>query len=150
MNTFGDLVLGWSDPVDWEFLLKFDHSFFPRPWSFDQWNTLSRDFNHLFIWKQSGEKVGFALFSYLKGDDNAHLLKICLLPSLRGTGASQEFWAQLVIQLKQNKMASVYLEVGSSNLAARGFYRKLGFVDLRTIKNFYSDGESAITMSLTL
>jgi hypothetical protein len=114
MNTFGELELGWSDPVDWELLLKFDHHFFPRPWTFDQWTTLSRDFNHLFTWKQGEEKVGFALFSYLKGDDIAHLLKICLLPAMRGTGVSLKFWSQLTAQLKQDQVSSVYT---AANLA---------------------------------
>lgn len=102
------------------------------------------------LWEKNGDPVGFALFSYLKGDDTAHLLKICLRPSLRGTGEASLFWRDLLPKLRELGASKVFLEVEESNLAAQKFYKRQGFHLLRTIKGYYSGGENAQVMLLEL
>lgn len=43
---------------------------------------------------------------------------------------------------------NLFLEVRESNLVARTFYEKMGFVIVGKRKNYYSNGESAILMLL--
>jgi ribosomal protein S18 acetylase RimI-like enzyme len=45
---------------------------------------------------------------------------------------------------------SIYLEVELPNQRAIGFYKKLGFVSLRTIKRYYSDATDALTMQMII
>jgi ribosomal-protein-alanine N-acetyltransferase len=44
----------------------------------------------------------------------------------------------------------VFLEVRISNVAAVGFYRKLGFEVERRIRHYYADGEAAYVMTRKL
>lgn len=94
--------------------------------------------------------MGLALFGIVDGDDTAHLLKVLLLESSRGSGAAQEFWIGIAKDLRVKGLKSVYLEVEAANLRAKSFYEKVGFQLLRVTKQYYSNGEAALIMSLTL
>ena len=52
--------------------------------------------------------------------------------------------------LRVAKAERVFLEVAESNHRARGFYRKVGFRELRRVKGFYHNGEAAFTMELAI
>jgi ribosomal protein S18 acetylase RimI-like enzyme len=129
---------------------KLDAEQFPTPWSNESWAHLNWDHHLLFIAEIEGTLVGFCLFSFIEGDDSAHLLKICLDSSHRGSGIADHFWLKIIHELKTLGGRSVYLEVEAQNVRAIHFYRKNHFKQLRTIKGFYSSGSDALTMSLTL
>jgi ribosomal-protein-alanine N-acetyltransferase len=98
-----------------------------------------------------GEELkGFALLGTVPGDDVAHLYKIVIAQTDRGSGTSQEFWAQITKQLVLFGITRVYLEVQGDNSRAINFYLKLGFKTLRKAKGFYSNGSDALIMELTL
>jgi ribosomal-protein-alanine N-acetyltransferase len=147
MNTTGKFMgQSWDELSE---VIEFDRHHFPQPWKAEQWQELDRKHSLLFQLKQK-ELLGFALFSRVKGDDLAHLLKICLSPELRGQGLALAFWTQIVEQLRLSGVSSVFLEVEETNLRAIHFYRKIGFEPLRLIKGFYSSGAHALTMQLML
>jgi ribosomal-protein-alanine N-acetyltransferase len=150
MNTFGELKKIWPLAHEWILLEEMDRNFFPRPWTLGQWQGLSETMHLLFYWQKASTPIGFALFSHVPSDDMAHLLKICILPEYRGSGEASLFWKQLVSALRTSEVEKIYLEVEESNKIAQNFYKKLGFLPLRTVKGFYSDGQAAITMLLTL
>jgi ribosomal-protein-alanine N-acetyltransferase len=149
MSTSGKL-LGLSPARDdLTKIFELDHNHFPRPWTKAEWMSMDSAHSLIYAWQKNGMD-GFALFHRVDGDETAHLLKICVLPELRGTGLIQEFWAELVKNLKFLGVGSVYLEVEKTNSRAVKFYQKMGFLPLREIKAYYSDGTAAVTMSLTL
>lgn len=150
MNTTGRINPNWVSSIHWPEVVRFDQEFFPRPWSLKDWEGLNQDNHELFSLTEASGLTGFALFSYLKGDETAHLLKICLQPGLRGSELAQNFWDELVTLLKQQEIKNVYLEVEETNFRARGFYKKVGFQELRIVKGYYSDGTSGVMMNLTL
>lgn len=133
-----------------EAIIELDRLHFPLPWSRHDWEKADPNHHKIFSWYENDQVIGFALFHFLKGDETAHLLKICVSPSVRGTSASAKFWTDIVSKLKLLGISSIYLEVEEGNHRARGFYQKVGFSPLRTIKGYYSDGSNAVTMSLTL
>jgi ribosomal-protein-alanine N-acetyltransferase len=104
----------------------------------------------LFQFAQDDKTIGFALFHLVPGDDVAHLLKILIVPEMRGEGFSPHLWTSTLQDLKNSGASSVYLEVAASNHRAIGFYEKCGFKQLRKSKAFYSDGEDALIMSMAL
>ena len=150
MNSIGKLLRVDSHEVIIEKVKEIDLKHFPNPWSHSEWTSLNWAHHHLYTFNLGEEILGFALFSIVAGDDVAHLLKICLCPSYRGTEVSKGFWISLLNELKQLGMSSVYLEVESTNLRAIKFYKKNNFEQLRVIKGFYSSGGDALTMNLTL
>jgi ribosomal protein S18 acetylase RimI-like enzyme len=56
----------------------------------------------------------------------------------------------MIHQLQIKGFRSVYLEVEATNFRAKSFYEKVGFNLLRRNKGYYSSGEDALIMSLTL
>ena len=147
MNTTGNFQVHTSFPDD---VIKLDFDYFPRPWTKDQWQNLNPSHNHLFSWTKENELLGYALFQYLSGDDTAHLLKILMLPKVRGSGESHAFWGELTYYLRAQRLKNLYLEVEATNAQAIGFYEKCGFNLLRRNKAYYSNGEDALIMSMTL
>lgn len=150
MNFTGNLRrILFNDPA-FNNVKRLDAEQFPTPWSSESWAGLNGDHHLLFITEAEGVLIGFCLFSFLDGDDSAHLLKICLDSSHRGSGLADSFWLQIINELKTLGIHSVYLEVEAHNERAIHFYRKNQFKQLRIIKGFYSSGSDALTMTLTL
>jgi ribosomal-protein-alanine N-acetyltransferase len=150
MNTTGELGRINSAHQSFSDIILLDQTQFPRPWTTKDWENLNWDNHQLFNWKQGGVTIAFALFGFVAADDAAHLLKICIHPSERGSGLSQAFWQQCQEQIRAGGANSIYLEVELPNQRAIGFYNKMGFVSLRTIKRYYSDGTDALTMQMII
>ncbi len=150
MNTTGKLGRLNSANPSFNDIILLDQTQFPRPWSTKDWEHLNWDHHVLLNWEQSGKTLGFALFGFVYGDDVAHLLKICVHSSERGSGLAQLLWQKCIQELTANGAKSIYLEVEVPNQRAIGFYKKLGFVSLRTIKRYYSDGTDALTMQMII
>lgn len=134
----------WGDAVD------LDLRYFPKPWTRPQWEDSDWEQNSLFGWMKLERLIGFALFFHLPGDPTAHLLKILMLPEQRQRGETVLFWRELSSSLKGAGAENVYLEVEEGNAPAIAFYEKIGFVKLRELRSYYSDGSNALAMSLTL
>jgi ribosomal-protein-alanine N-acetyltransferase len=151
MNITGKFIeLHKADIIFWPQVLELDSGSFPRPWKISDWESLNWSHHILVISALDQELRGFALFSLIPGDETVHLLKICIKKSYRGSSEAQFFWNEITDYLKDKIVKEVFLEVEAPNLAAIKFYQKVGFVSLRTIKSFYSDGADALTMNLTL
>lgn len=146
MNTIGEV----KEELPQEEVIHLDQTYFPQPWTWEQWRTLDSNLHKLFTLRTEGIIIGFALFSVSAFDDTAHLYKILVVPEFRGSGYSHDFWSKLKAKLSQSGLKSIYLEVETLNIRAVRFYNKEGFQTLREVKGFYSNGESAYIMQLTL
>ncbi len=150
MNTSGKKNIIKEELALPNVVMELDAEYFTFPWSKAQWEGNDFVLNKLYTWRNEDLIKGFVLLQMIPGDTTAHLLKICLRKEFQGTGESLLFWRELEVMFKQVQMTSIFLEVELTNKRAIGFYHKLGFKNLRLIKNFYSSGESAQTMLLTL
>lgn len=147
MSTIGKEV---KEGNHWSAIIEMDGRDFPNPWSRAEWDQL--DFNHhtLFTYVTENKLQGYALFQTLPGEPVAHLLKICIDPSQRGTRMASEFWTKIRQGLSELAHQAIYLEVALNNTRAIGFYRKMGFRELRVIRGYYSNGDDALVMDVTL
>lgn len=81
--------------------------------------------------------------------DEAHIGTIAVHPDFRRTGIGSRFLAGILLAAKAEGVLKAFLEVRSSNLAARALYQKFGFVEDGVRRHYYSDnGEDAIMMAL--
>lgn len=147
MNTTGEIRA--IAPTDVE-LQGLDQRFFPRPWKSSDWNSIEGKHHRLLGLFESNRLIGFALFHVAPSVDTAHLLKILLVPEVRGSGKADYFWKGLLDSLKSEGIQKIYLEVEESNQRAQRFYERQRFQVLRRAKAYYSDGEGAVMMQLTL
>ncbi len=147
MNTTGKLAI---EPLTTTDVLELDLAHFPTPWSAEQWHDLNPDQTILFTFRIQKTLIGYSLFGFSPDDDVTHLFKILIDPSFQHQGNAVLFWAQIVSALKLKKLSRVYLEVEASNSRAIHFYEKTGFKLLRHNKGYYSNGEDALMMELSL
>jgi len=133
-----------------EQLAEFDQSFFPQPWSKEDWSSLFHDFNpKLYILKSRDDKiVGVCLFDILAAMSQAHLYKIAIHKSFRNQGIAWPFFQKSMDAVKLFPVSNCFLEVSVENINAVKMYRAFGFEILTTKKRFYSNGEDAYAMQV--
>jgi ribosomal-protein-alanine N-acetyltransferase len=89
--------------------------------------------------------AGFAIMRY--GDDAAHLNLLAVDPAHRRRGVARA----LVQWLEETALTAgtfiIGLELREGNVAARAFYRTLGYRELGQIPGYYQGVESAIRMA---
>lgn len=80
----------------------------------------------------------------------AELLMIVVHPERRQQGEGHALLHEFEASCRQRNISELYLEVGESNLAARGLYSKAGFQKVGLRKDYYTqtDGtrDSAVIM----
>ena len=123
-------------------------------WSGDSWRSFltrpSHSSDYLLITLEEDELCGFILFSLDSFDGHHELLKIVVIPERHGDGIAQQLFKTSIAEIKTHyKFADIYLDVALSNKRAISFYKTLGFVEVRKMKKFYSDGADAIGMLLS-
>lgn len=122
-------------------------------WGIESWRDfLNSDpgFISLFTFRTPNNLGGLALFQLNPWSKQAHLIKIATRPEYRGLGVASEIFEFSRLALIQAGIEEIYLEVASLNARARAFYGKTGFNELCVKKQFYSDGEDAVAMLLSL
>lgn len=96
--------------------------------------------------------VGFAICN--KVLDEATLYNIAISPQNQGKGFGQILLKELIKQLQEQNILTLWLEVRESNTNARHLYEKLGFNEVDIRKNYYptssGERENAVVMALYL
>lgn len=94
--------------------------------------------------------IGYAIASYF--GEQADIQNILVTQTSRGRGAGRLLMTQLVSILNSLSVASIFLEVRASNLAAVNLYLSLGFEQIQKRRNYYpgvhGDREDALVFSL--
>lgn len=95
--------------------------------------------------------VGFAITQQVL--DEATLFNIAIDPDYQRQGIARSLLEQLIVELEQRDVLTLWLEVRESNARANALYDSLGFNTVTVRKNYYptADGrEHAIIMALPL
>ena len=119
---------------------------FPSPWGEDAYlPELTRPASVFLTAESAGAAAGYACaFAVL---DEGHLLKLAVRPDRRRRGIGRALLSALAAALWELGARELWLEVRAGNRAARGFYRRLGFVEVGVRRHYYSDtGEDAVVL----
>ena len=87
----------------------------------------------------AGAITAFAIMEL--GDERAHLMLLAVRPSHRRLGIGQRLLDWLLESARTAGMASIHLELRSTNDAARRFYRATGFYETVLVPGYYRGGE---------
>ena len=124
-------------------------------WSAKQFaDSLLTDGHLGLLLQKDGVALGFCLCRCVL--DEAELLHIALLPEAQGLGWASALWAQMRVLLLQKDVATVFLELRVSNVAALGAYCAWGFTQQGLRKKYYpavlegGEPEDALLMALIL
>ena len=116
-------------------ILQIECAAYAFPWNRNIFRGCLRDDYCCRVVEMDGEIAGYAIMSM--GKDEAHLLNLCVDPDRHGMGLGDQL-LQLVLDFaRRHKAVSTFLEVRPSNLAARRFYERRGFVEVGTRTNYY-------------
>jgi len=77
-----------------------------------------------------------------------HIISIAVHPNHRRRGIGIGLAKTLMGHLQELGATFFQLEVKMTNKAARGMYRKLGFVEEYILRNYYGDGKDAVLMRM--
>ena len=123
---------------------------FSVPWSLRAFvDTVEKENFRYFVAEENGEILGYCGFLYVL--DEAEIPNVCVKESARRRGVGREMLNALINEAEKLGIVMLYLEVRESNLAAKGLYEALGFVENGIRKNFYEQPvENAVLMSKTL
>lgn len=94
-----------------------------------------------------GRVVGYVI-GVVRWGFTGHILAIAVDPPYRRQGIGTALVTNILGRLRTRGAKHVRLEVRKSNLSARQFYMKLGFVEREEIPFYYEDGETAVVMSM--
>lgn len=101
---------------------------------------------------ENNQIVAFAISQIVL--DEATLFNIAVDPAFQGKGVGKRLLSDLILQLQQRNVATLWLEVRESNLAAQKLYSSLGFNEVTIRKNYYptpnGGKENAVVMALYL
>lgn len=79
-----------------------------------------------------------------------HVVSVAVLPDYRRKGVGEALVVKAMENMRLYKAKQCFLEVRTTNVAAVGLYKKLGFETTRTIRGYYADGEDAYVMTKKL
>jgi len=94
--------------------------------------------------KMNGEIVGFIIaLTYKRKDEKVgHIYTLDVAKKARRKGLGFKLIEYLEQVLREKGVKLCLLETGINNVAARELYRKLGYVEIKLVKNFYPQGDA--------
>ncbi len=129
---------------DLDQVLEIERQSFPSPWSRKAFFLeLKNTFSNLYVWEESGKIWAYIVWRSIAGE--VHIINIAVHPEKRRKGIGRELLTFCLEREKNSEYA--ILEVRASNLAAIELYKKMGFVHLTTIRDYYTlPTEDAVVM----
>lgn len=98
--------------------------------------------SHLYVAMDGNRAAGYAAVYCVCGE--ADIARVAVLPAYRRQGIATQL---LLKSFEDNQADCAFLDVRESNTAAINLYKSLGFEQVGTRKNYYSDPtENAILM----
>lgn len=134
---------------DFNDILEIDkEAFNPRNPSFDMFVYLTCC-NDLLVADISGKVVGYVVTMDVD-KFTGKIVSIAVRKEFRRKGIGEALLRKAIERLKAKGKIKIALEVRISNIPAQELYKKLGFKIVGTIPGYYSDGEDAYYMVLSL
>lgn len=133
-------------PEDVLSVLEIEMQCFSDPWSYEMIKKgLESRLDTWLVLREEGTAAGYCVFRTIA--DECELLRIAVLPQLRGRGLSKKLMDQMVFYSRQKEIKSIFLEVRESNERARNLYKSYGFVEEGIRKHYYlNPSENAVLM----
>lgn len=109
-------------------------------------NFLRAPSAHVWVVEAAGELVGSLVLLTRKGVHSARIYSVVVLPRMRGQGFAAKLVAVAETQARDLDLDAVTLEVRKDNIAARALYRKLGYLEEKSLPAFYDDGSDGLRL----
>ncbi|QBM18042.1 hypothetical protein MARI_21660 [Marinobacter sp. JH2] len=136
-------------PSDLPRVMELERLGHSHPWTEGIFRDCFKDSYRVWAYVSEKELVGYTIISYQF--DEAHLLNVCVHPTVRGMGVGRKLLQHAIAVAVEDDLACMILEVRKSNRAATLLYRSEGFKQIGVRPKYYpgpSGGEDARVMEL--
>ena len=99
---------------------------------------------------RGGRICGYVITCTRRGTLPAEVISIAVDPDFRQKGVASVLLAATIRRLRRRGIPRLTLMVKVTNQAARRFYGKWGFTNVRQVPGYYEDGQGGIRMSLKI
>lgn len=146
-------VLAPMQVSDVDAVVVVERSCYTFPWSRGNFvDSLAAGYPAMVLRGAGGTLLGY--FVAMHGVDEMHLLNITVAAAVEGRGHARRLFDALVGLCAENRAATLWLEVRTSNTRARAIYDHLGLAAVGMRKGYYpapfGRREDALVMSLKL
>ncbi len=135
----GVTLVPWTDALIERFYRMYQQSFVTRPgfpnWTFDEWNPLLNDPQHLaeysFLAVTNGQDVGFINGEIIERDAvlTGWIDELGVIPAARGRGLAGYLLSEAMRRFAKDGICSTILHVNADNPEGQRAYAKIGFVE---------------------
>jgi len=132
-------------PKDLDSVLRINQDVFLQPWLKKDFDKYARE---TFIVKIKGDIAGFVVGKTT--DKTAMIRLIATDKNFRKQGIGQKLTEHILNHFKKNGAKTVFTHTRTSNKNAVCFLKNSGFNIAKTVKNYYTDGESAYLLKKEL
>jgi ribosomal-protein-alanine N-acetyltransferase len=158
----GDYIVRNATPNDMRAVIDINLRTLPENYTTEFFYIHLRDYPDLFyVAELNGSIVGYIMCRLEYGISDfskripkpakkGHVISIAVLPEHRRRGLGRMLMKMSIESMIKRGADEVYLEVRVTNEPAITLYKSLGFIIVRRIHSYYSDGEDAYVMSLNL
>lgn len=101
-------------------------------------------FSHLYVYEYEKNIVGFVNYSIIY--DRAEINYIYINEKYRGKHFASELMEFLIVDAIDNGCLNITLEVSEKNEPGIKLYKKFGFIEKATRKNYYKDSDAILMM----
>ena len=116
-----------------------------KPFSEDYFGKLYQKYPEGFmVAEDKGKILGYAIGEVQK--DCGKIISIAVHPAWRKKEVGKKLANFYLAYFKKKNLKKIFLHMRKNNLAAISFYKNLGFQILKTIKNYYQNGDDADLM----
>jgi ribosomal-protein-alanine N-acetyltransferase len=120
-------------------------------WSCDEVReVIAQEGSLLFYVKSSDSLLWHGLLLAQMAGSSTELLYLYVDADHRATGIAHRLFSYFLRHQKNHFVSDIFLEVRPSNQRARLFYERAGFKEISLRKKYYSDGEDALVLKLSL
>ena len=134
---------------DFEVLLEIDVASFPGGVAYDAAELayfMSREGAETIVAEVNGTIVAFLIVEVHRGHRTATIVTLDVQQSERRSGLGSQLLKRSEEILADHGVESYDLQVDVTNGAAIRFYKKHGFTTIRTLRNYYANGNDAYLM----
>lgn len=152
--TYLDIEIRPIEEKDIPSVLEIENLCFVAPWKKEDflYEIIENPYSNFWVIEltdptnKSKSVVGFS--NYWKTFDSATITQIAIHPYLQRHQLGSALMDEIINDCYAKRVRTLTLEVRISNIKAINFYKKHGFIEALLKKNYYSNGEDALYMTL--